>query len=114
MNLLQRNGYFHFILGLFVLLLTACEQKNKYIEPPAPDVTVSLPTKQDVSEYLEFTGTTEAVSFVEIRAKVSGDLESMHFEPGTMVNQGDLLFTISPEPYQARLAAAQAQLKMEN
>jgi RND family efflux transporter MFP subunit len=110
MNLLQRNGYFHFILGLFVLLLTACEQKNEYIEPPAPDVTVSLPTKQDVSEYLEFTGTTEAVAFVEIRAKVSGDLESMHFEPGTMVNQGDLLFTISPEPFQARLAAAQAQL----
>ena len=70
MNLLQRNGYFHFILGLLILQLTACEQKNEYIAPPAPDVTVSLPTKQSVTEYLEFTGTTKAVNFVEVRAKV--------------------------------------------
>ena len=110
MNLLQRNGYFHFILGLLILQLTACEQKNEYIAPPAPDVTVSLPTKQSVTEYLEFTGTTKAVNFVEVRAKVSGDLKSMHFESGVVVNQGDLLFTIDPEIYEAELAAAQAQL----
>ena len=110
MNLSQRSCYLQFVIGFLVLLLTACEQKNEYVSPPAPDVTVSLPTKQSVTEYLEFTGTTKSVNFVEVRAKVSGDLKSMHFEPGLMVNQGDLLFTIDPEPYQAELAAAQAQL----
>ena len=71
MNLLQRNGYFPIVIGLLALLLTACEQKNEYIAPPAPDVTVSIPIKQSVTEYLEFTGTTKSVSSVEVRAKVS-------------------------------------------
>ena len=109
MNILQRSWYLSIVIG-FLVLLTACEKKNEYIAPPAPDVTVSLPTKKSVTEYLEFTGTTKAVSFVEVRAKVSGDLKSMHFEPGLKVKQGDLLFVIDPEPYQAELAAAQAQL----
>ena len=109
MNILQRSWYLSIVIG-FLVLLTACEKKNEYIAPPAPEVTVSHPVKQSVTEYLEFTGTTKAVSFVEVRAKVSGDLKSMHFEPGLKVKQGDLLFVIDPEPYQAELAAAQAQL----
>jgi len=110
MNLLQRSCYLPCVIGFLVLLLTACEKKNEYVAPPAPDVTVSLPVKQTITEYLEFTGTTKAVNFVEVRAKVSGDLKSMHFKPGLIVNQGDLLFTIDPEPFKAELAAAQAQL----
>ena len=110
MKLLQSCRYFPIFIGFLVLLLTACEQKNEYVAPPAPEVTVSLPTKQNVTEYLEFTGTTKSVNFVEVRAKVSGDLKSMHFKPGLKVKQGDLLFIIDPELYQAELAAAHAQL----
>ena len=107
MNILQRSWYFSMVMG-FLVLLTACEKKNEYVAPPAPDVTVSLPVKQNVTEYLEFTGTTKAVSSVEVRARVPGELKTMHFKPGLKVNQGDLLFIIDPEPYQAELAAAQA------
>ena len=109
MNLLQRSWYFQFVMILLALLLTACE-KNEYIAPPPAEVTVSQPIRQSVIEYLEFTGTTQSVGFVEVRARVSGILKSMHFTPGINVKQGDLLFEIDPEPYQAELAAAQAEL----
>ncbi len=102
--------FYQLFIGLLTLLLTACESKNEYIAPPPPEVTISQPIQQSVTEYLEFTGTTQSVGFVEVRAQASGILESMHFEPGTNVKQGDLLFIIDPEPYQAKLAAAQAEL----
>lgn len=95
---------------LFITALLGCEQKNQYIEPPPPDVTVSTPTRKEVTDYLEFTGTTRAVGFVEVRARVSGVLESMHFEPGTKVDKDQLLFIIDPKPYEAELAAAEANL----
>ena len=110
MKRLPGNGYFLLFIGLLALLLSACEEKNEYVAPPPPEVTISLPVKQKVTEYLEFTGTTKSVNFVEVRAKVSGDLKSMHFKPGLVVNKGDLLFTIDPEIYEAELAAAEAQL----
>ncbi len=80
------------------------------LPPPAPEVTVSRPMQQSVTEYLEFTGTTQAVGIAEVKARVAGILKSMHFAPGVHVKKGDLLFVIDPEPYQAELAAAQAEL----
>jgi len=106
----QHRWYFQCLIATLIVLVSACEQKNEYIPPPPAEVTVSLPTQQSVTDYLEFTGTTQSVGFVEVRARVSGELQSMHFEPGTQVKQGELLFIIDPEPYQADLAAAQAEL----
>lgn len=94
----------------FVWLFTACQEQNTYVKPPPPKVTVSQPLQQTVIDYLEFTGTTRAVEKVEIRARVSGFLQSMHFTPGTQVKKGDLLFVIEPTEYRARLKAAQAEL----
>jgi RND family efflux transporter MFP subunit len=65
---------------------------------------------QNVTDYLEFTGTLDASEQAEVVARVSGVLKSMHFEPGTPVTEGDLLFIIEPEEYQADLQAAQAEL----
>ncbi|MCK5355099.1 MAG: efflux RND transporter periplasmic adaptor subunit [Methyloprofundus sp.] len=110
MPLFLHRRYFQFLIALFVLLLSACEQKNEYIAPPPPEVTVSQPTQQSVTEYLQFTGTTQSVGYAEVKARVSGILESMHFVPGAKVKQGDLLFVIDPELYEADLAAAKAEL----
>jgi multidrug efflux pump subunit AcrA (membrane-fusion protein) len=49
------------------------------------------PQEQDVIDYLEFTGTTEAFEMVEVRARVAGFLQSMHFTPATQVEKGDFL-----------------------
>jgi RND family efflux transporter MFP subunit len=97
-------------LLLLLALLTGCEQKNTYVEPPPPMVTVSKPIKKTVTDYLEFTGTTASVGSVEVRARVQGILESMHFEPGTKVRKNQLLFVIDPKPYEAQLAVAKGDL----
>ncbi len=94
--------------------LVACGQKNDYVEPPPPKVTVAKPLQQDVIDYLEFTGTTHAFEKVEVRARVAGFLQNMHFIPGTRVEKGDLLFDIDPREYQALLNAAQAELGSAN
>ena len=94
---------------VFALLLAGCES-NVYVEPPPPKVTTARPLMQDVTDYLEFTGTLDASEQAEVVARVSGVLQSMHFEPGSAVTEGDLLFVIEPEEYQADLQAAQAEL----
>lgn len=66
---------------------------------------------QDVTDYYEFTGTTEAVDSVEIRARVEGYLQGIHFTDGSLVEEGQLLFTIEPEAFEARRNEAAAQLK---
>ena len=69
--------------------------------PPPPEVTVANPETRDVTNFAEFTGRTEAFEAVEVRARVSGELREMHFTPSSPVNEGDLLFVIEPEPYEA-------------
>jgi RND family efflux transporter MFP subunit len=98
------------MLFLVVVLLAACEQKNTYVEPPPPKVTVARPLEKEVTDYLEFTGNTRAFEEVEIRARVPGFLKSMHFTSGTAVDKGELLFIIDPREYQAELNAANAEL----
>ncbi len=92
------------------LLLAGCDSSNTYVEPPPPSVTIAEPLLQEVTDYLEFTGTLDASEQAEVVARVSGVLQSMHFEPGSYVNEGDLLFVIEPEEYQADLQAAEAEL----
>ena len=103
----------HFILAAAIIWsLAACDSKsNQYVEPPPPKVTVAQPVQQEVTEYLEFTGTVRAYEEADIQARVAGFLQSMHFIPGTKVNKGDLLFVIDPKEYQAELNAATAELK---
>ncbi len=64
-----------------------------------------------MTQYLEFTGTTAALEFVEIRARVEGWLESFNFTPGSQVKKGDLLFVIDPRPFQAQVDQSEAALK---
>jgi RND family efflux transporter MFP subunit len=91
------------------LLLAGCKPHT----PPAPppmQVTVSAPLKQTITNFAEYTGMTEAVESVEIRARVEGYLESINFTSGALVKQGDLLFVIDPKPFEAKLAQAEAEL----
>ncbi len=99
------------VILLMVWMTAACEQENKYVEPPPPKVTVAQPLEQEVIDYLEFTGTTRPFEEAEVRARVSGFLQSMHFTPGAVVQEGDLLFIIDPREYQAGLNAAKAEVE---
>jgi RND family efflux transporter MFP subunit len=75
-----------------------------------PPVTIAKPLVKEIVEWDEFTGQFEAVDEVEIRARVSGYLESIHFTDGQMVKEGDLLFVIDPRPFEITLTSAQAAL----
>jgi RND family efflux transporter MFP subunit len=80
--------------------------------PPPPTVTVSNPLKKGIVELADYTGTTEAYESVVVRARVEGELEKIYFTPGEKINKGDLLYTIDPKPYKARLDEAIAQLNI--
>ncbi len=75
-----------------------------------PPVTVAKPVLRNIVEMDEYTGRFEAAAFVEIRARVSGYLDTVHFQDGANVNAGDLLFTIDRRTYQAAYNQAQAAL----
>jgi membrane fusion protein, multidrug efflux system len=75
-----------------------------------PHVVVSRPLVENLDTRLSFLGQFSAVSQVEIRAQVGGTLTGISFKDGDIVHQGDLLFTIDPQPYAIALAQATAQL----
>ena len=79
-------------------------------KPLPPKVTLAKPVVQDVVDYADFTGTTRSTDSVDIRARVQGFLQEANFTEGAIVEKGDLLFVIEPEPFQSRLAEAEANL----
>ena len=85
----------------------ACEQPAPPA-PPTPEVYVTPVEQKDVPVYLELVGQTEGFQDVEIRARVEGFLETVNFQEGTFVKQGDLLYTIDRKPLEAILAQAKA------
>ncbi len=78
--------------------------------PPPPLVTIAKPTQREVIEYREYTGRTEAVETVQVRARVSGYLERIAFTEGMDVAAGDLLFVIDPRMYEDALHEAEGNL----
>lgn len=98
------------IILVCALLLAACGEKNVYVPPPPPRVTVSQPISRPVTEYMEFTGNTQAVNTVKLRARVEGYLEKVFFQDGDRVKKGQLLFLIQQDTYEAKLKQAQAEI----
>ena len=99
-------------LIFFAAALAACGQaEQQQAAPPPPAVTVSNPITRTVTDFDDYVGRFVAVDSVEIRARVSGYLEKIHFTDGQMVKEGDLLFTIDKRPFQTSLDQAKANLQ---
>src|SRR5712692_3420231 len=90
------------VLLVLAPALTACGDGSKHAQagPPPPEVTVAKPVQKAVVDQDEYVGRFVAVVSVEIRARVSGYLEQVHFRDGQLVKQGDLLFTVDKRPFQ--------------
>ena len=99
------------ILSASMLAAIGCQPKNEYVEPPPPAVDVAMPDERPVIDYIEFTGATRPVSSVELRARVNGYLEEIHFEDGATVEKDQLLFTIEQAPFKTKLEMARAELQ---
>jgi len=108
------------ICAVAVAVLCGCKPRAAVAPPQGPlPVNVIAAIEKEVVEWDEFTGRIEAVESVEIRARVSGYLQAIHFKAGALVKKGDPLFVIDPRPYQADLdrttadlERAEAQLKL--
>jgi RND family efflux transporter MFP subunit len=98
------------VLGLCVVL-AGCAGAPSGAPAPAPTpVAVSLPVERYVTDYQDFTGRTAAVDSVEVRARVWGYLDRVHFKEGDLVKEGDVLFEIDPRIYRAALEQAEGNL----
>jgi RND family efflux transporter MFP subunit len=95
---------------LIAAALSGCSSQATPTPPPAPKVSIAAALERNVTEWDEFTGRLEAVETVEIRPRVTGYIESVHFTEGGLVKKGDLLFVIDQRPYRAELDRAQADL----
>ena len=94
------------LIGSF---LTGCGKRAQPAAPPPPTVSVIQPVAREVVEWDEYIGRLESPETVEVRARVSGYLDKVHFKEGKEVKKGDLLFTIDPRPYQAEFDHANAE-----
>ncbi|WP_422931622.1 efflux RND transporter periplasmic adaptor subunit [Singulisphaera sp. PoT] len=94
---------------MIAIQLAGCGKENEYVAPPAPEVTVVNPVQKAVTNYLEYTGTTQAVERVDLRARVKGFLKEKLFQDGSDVKAGQLLMVIDEEPFQVQLEQAKAR-----
>jgi len=98
------------LLALATSVASCGQGQQPQAGPPPPAVTVAKPVQRTVTDYDEYVGRFTAVDSVEVRARVSGYLEGVHFKDGQLVKQGDLLFTIDKRPFQYALDQARANL----
>jgi membrane fusion protein, multidrug efflux system len=111
--MIRRFLFLGFSSALLLAAAGGCQaNKNKVAPPEPPVVPVSRPVDREVTDYVDFTGRTEAIHSVDIRPRVSGYLVEMPFEEGAEVKKGDLLFVVDPRPYQAQVDQAQGQVDL--
>ena len=99
------------LLLILPVVLAGCGRPSQAVEMPSEiNVKVAVPVTKRVVEWDEYTARLEAVEFVEVRARVGGYLQSIHFTEGQIVKEGDLLVVIDPRPFAAAVKRAEADL----
>ena len=106
---------FLFPVSCFLILLFAsgCTQKQQSAPSTPPKVTISQPVREDIVDYLEFSGNTQAVNTVQLRARVEGYLDGVYFRDGDVVKKDQLLFLIQQNTYFAMLQQAEASIQTQ-
>ena len=97
---------------LFALPGTGSPAQDQALQepPPATPVSVAIVEKRDIALWDEFSGRLEAIERVDVRVRVAGAVQAVHFREGALVREGDLLITIDPAPYAAEVKRAEAQV----
>ncbi len=110
-SILRRRSLGDVALLACFFALAGCAKKQT-AGPPSRPVFVAKVVTQDVPLYLDEIGTTAAYEIVQVQAQISGQIVAREFKDGADVKKGDLLFRIDPRPYEAALAAAKADLAL--
>jgi RND family efflux transporter MFP subunit len=112
MNQSHRTSLFCLALCIAIASasLSGCRSAVETAAPSPPAVVVATPFMTRITEWDEYTGRFEATDRVDVRARVDGYLDSIHFRDGALVEPGQLLFVIDPRPYEAALEGARADV----
>src|SRR5258708_5886876 len=97
-------------VALSIALLGCGRAEQQAAAPKPPAIPVSQLVERKITDFVDFTGRTEAVQLVDIRPRVTGYLVKMPFREGSEVKEGELLFQVDPRPYQAQLDQAEGQV----
>ena len=112
--LLTRAAFGVIPMVLAVGVVTAQSAVAQGGPPPAPAVTVAKPLAKRITNWDEYSGRFQAVQMVEVRPRVSGFIDKIHFKDGQMVKAGDPLFTIDPRPFELAVESAKAEVARAN
>src|SRR5438105_2643962 len=112
MNSVPRSTFLGFCVALAGAMVGCSHGPPQVAPAEAPAVPVSQPVQREVTDYVDFTGRTDAVNTVNIVPRVTGYLVKMPFKEGALVKKDDLLFEVDPRPYQAQLDQAEGQVKL--
>jgi multidrug efflux system membrane fusion protein len=111
-NLRSSSQALTLVAAPLIVFLAGCgEGQKQQVAPPPPKVTVARPIQRTIVDQDEYVGRFVPVDSVELRARVSGYLDQVHFLDGQYVKQGDLLFTIDKRAFQNTLDQAKANLE---
>jgi len=100
---------------MLLLLFFSCSKKEEQrVQAPPPQVTVVVAQAKDVPIYQEFVGQIYGFKDIAIRARVEGFLEGIHFEEGSRVEKGSLLYTLESQPFEADVAAKMSRVAEAN
>ncbi|HUV78516.1 MAG TPA: efflux RND transporter periplasmic adaptor subunit [Desulfobacterales bacterium] len=99
------------LLCILLLVFFSCSKKeDQQKQPPPPDITVVVTKAQEVPIYQEFVGQIYGFKDIAIRARVEGFMEGIHFEEGSRVEKGALLYTLESQPFEADVAAKMSRV----
>ena len=99
-----------FLLFCSLLVLFSCGKKDEAAKAPPLDIPVIVTKAEEVPIFQEFVGQVFGLKDIAIRARVEGFLEKMHFQEGSLVKKGDLLYTLESQPFEADVAAKMSQV----
>jgi RND family efflux transporter MFP subunit len=106
------NNLFRYLALVVCIGVVGCSSTPPSPPPEAAKITVAPPEKRELTDYVEFNGWLEPADTVDVRARVRGHINKIHFTDGQLVKKGDLLFELDPRPFKATVDAANAGLKV--
>jgi len=99
------------LLCILLLVFFSCTKKeDQPKQPPPPDITVVVTKAQEIPIFQEFVGQIYGFKDIAIRARVEGFLEGIHFEEGSRIEKGALLYTLESQPFEADVAAKMSRV----
>src|ERR1700722_10701737 len=104
-------AFFCFLASVLTICIGCQKKPGAELKDEPPWIPVAKLVEREVIDYSDYTGRTDAVLAVNVRARATGYLVRTRFEEGAEVKEGDLLFEIDPQPYEIQVESAVAQVK---